>query len=263
MNFTYEMLADVIKEKMGIDFKQKIDYLKRKVEPKLKKENKTIAEMITKINRDPKYLQELIELVTINETYFYREKEQLEAYKKTLSEFKGKKKKLKIWSCACSTGEEPYTLAFIAKKVLGDETDFEIIATDIDNKVIDVAKEGKYQKSSLSFRRMNDRQKEEYFDEANDYLEVKKTYKEKITFKNFNLVDKRDWFRMKDFDIIFCRNVLIYFDDETVKEINENFYNSIKEGGYLFLGHADPHRDIYPKFEIINTIETTYMKKEG
>lgn len=263
MDSNYEALVEVIKEKMGIDFSEKIDYLKRKIEPKIKKDNTSIVQMMTALKRDKKYLQEIIELLTINETYFFREKEQLEAYKNVLKKMKTNNKKIKIWSCACSTGEEPYTLSFIAKEVLGDDADFEIIATDIDESVLDFAQKGEYKTSSLSFRRMDDRQKRKYFDEEKNGLRIKKEYKEKIKFEHFNLVEKNRWIMMKNFDIIFCRNVLIYFDDETVKEVNKNFYHSLKEEGYLFLGHADPHRDIYENFNVVTNEDTTYMVKGG
>ena len=261
MDFTYEKLAEAIKEKMGIDFKKKLEYLKRKIEPIIREENITIAEIMSKMNKEPQYLQRIIELVTINETYFFREQEQLEAFKDALIELKKQKRSIRIWSSACSSGEEPYTLAFIAKDIVGEDVEIEIVATDINMDVLDIARKGEYSKSSLSFRRMDKRYIEKYFEEEEHHYKVKQEYKKMIRFTNFNLVDRDKWIMMKNFDIIFCRNVLIYFDDKTIKEINKNFYNSLCEKGYLFLGHSDPHREIHSEFHMISTKDSTYLKK--
>ena len=84
-----------------------------------------------------------------------------------------------------------------------------------------------------------------------------------VTFQSFNLVDQDAWFYMQNYDIIFCRNVLIYFDEETVKKVIEGFYGSLGDTGYLFLGHSDPYRQIHPKFKFVRTPETLYLTKGG
>lgn len=253
------LLAEMIKEKLGIDMTYNTDGLLRKMNKRLEELNKSVWEYINYLKTNPLEWEHVIDIVTINETYFFREREQLELFKNLLE--KTTKKTIRIWCAACSTGEEPYSLAILAKEALGSDVKIEIVASDINRDVIEFAKKGEYSKSSLSFRRLQASTIQCYFDEYEDVYKIKPEYKELVSFTPFNLVDPDRWILMKNFDIIFCRNVLIYFDEETTKTIIENFYHSLNEQGALFLGHSDPYRQIYKDFQLIRTTETIYLMK--
>lgn len=252
-------LAEVIKEKIGIDMTKNTDSLHRKVSGRLSELNQSIWGYIQYIKHHPEEWENVIDYITINETYFFREEEQLEEYQKILK--KMDKKHIRIWSAACSMGEEAYSLAIVAKESLPVDTTIEIIATDINHDVLSIAKKGLYSKNSLSFRRMAGDKIKKYFDEVDGNYQIKKEYKDLVQFKTFNLVDESKWFLMNDFDVIFCRNVLIYFDEETNKEVVERFYSALGQKGTLFLGHSDPYRQIYEKFTFVRTPTTLYLKK--
>lgn len=258
METDVQNLALMIKEKLGIDMLNNLDSLKRKIKSRLDELNISIWEYIRFVKENEKEWDKIIDIVTINETYFFREEEQLDEFKKEIKSFD--KNHIRVWCAACSTGEEPYTLSMLLKENLPIGTTFEVVASDINKDVVDFAKKGFYQKNSLSFRRLDDSTIRKYFEDKENGYEVKKEYKENVSFTTFNLVGL-NWFAMKDFDVIFCRNVLIYFDEKTVKDIVKNFYYSLGEKGSLYLGHSDPYRQIYDKFKFIRTPQTLFLKK--
>lgn len=256
-----QQLALAIKEKLGIDMTDNLDGLLRKMNARLQELNLSVWEYLQYIRLHTSEWERIIDLVTINETYFFREEEQLDELKKIIQNLE--KKHVRVWSAACSTGEEPYTLAMILSEHLPSDVSFEIVASDINQDVIAFAKRATYSKNSLSFRRLEKEKIARYFDEAGEDYCVKEIYKEKVTFQPFNLVDSNAWFYMRNFDIIFCRNVLIYFDEEAVKQVVEGFYDALDKKGYLFLGHSDPYRQIHPDFTFVRTPKTLYLTKGG
>lgn len=254
-----DYLAQAIKEKLGIDLTEDTEKLVRKITPRLEALDKSVWEYTQYIKTHTQEWEQIIDAVTINETYFFREEEQLRAYTEKLQT--ANKPHIRVWSAACSSGEEPYTLAILAKEHLPNGTTVEIIATDLNQDVLAFAKKGRYKKNSLSFRRMDPTKILHYFDEEGDEYVIKPIYKEMVNFSSFNLVEETNWIFMKYFDIIFCRNVLIYFDEDTTKKIFENFYDSLNEKGSLFLGHSDPYRQIYDQFKLVRTPELLYLVK--
>lgn len=185
----------------------------------------------------------MVNKLTTNYTYFYREQKHFELMKDEVLPYTIKKenalKDLRIWSAGCSTGEEPYTLQMIIKDVLGKEYsawDTTLLATDISTKALDKAKKGIYSNEAVG--KMPTEWKDKYF-ENHDNLSsvVKKDIKDKIIFKRFNLMDSFPF--KKRFHIIFCRNVMIYFDVETKNKLVNKFYDMMEPGGYLFIGHSE------------------------
>lgn len=261
MRTDVQQLALMIKEKLGIDMENNRESLLRKMTPRLQELNKSVWEYIQYVRLQPAEWEHIIDLVTINETYFFREEEQLDELKRVIQTLD--KKHLRVWSAACSTGEEPYTLAMVLNEHLPSGTTFDITASDINQDVLAFAKDATYHKNSLSFRRLPKEKILHYFDEVGEDYRVKQKYRQMIQFTPFNLVDPDAWFYMKNFDIIFCRNVLIYFDEEAVKGVIEGFYHALGEKGYLFLGHSDPYRQIHPNFTFVRTTDTLYLTKGG
>lgn len=203
---------------------------------------------------DSKYWQEFVNLLTTNKTDFFRESKHFEfLVEKYIPEWlKTDQKVLRIWSCAASTGEEAYTLAMILKKHLPADKDFEILATDIDTNVLTQAENGvypltkleeipaEYHKDSLSVGT----------GDVSKWFRIKSSLKEKITFKQHNLIEKAD---MPDrhFDLVFCRNVMIYFSKETIKQVLQNLESKTKLNGLLFIGHAESLHGIESKWKTV------------
>ncbi len=184
----------------------------------------------------------LIDLLTVNETYFFREQNQLKAFTEEilpeLRERNRESKRMRIWSAGCATGEEPYTLAILILEyghLLG--WDIEISGSDINQRVLTTARQGTYRKNS--FRCTEQYFIDRYFTEEVGALRISDRVKELVHFGHLNLLDPFKVRFLGEMDLIFCRNVLIYFDQQTRKKVVEHFYDRLIEGGYLFLGHAE------------------------
>jgi chemotaxis methyl-accepting protein methylase len=151
-----------------------------------------------------------------------------------------KNKDLRIWSAGCSSGEEPYTLAMIIDEFLGKDKvwwDTKILATDISSKVLEMAVDGSYSKDELE--NISPQWRLNYFKGIDDEnLKVVDRIRNEVIFRRFNLMDETFPFKKK-FHVIFCRNVMIYFDLETKRKLINKFYNLLEYGGYLFIGHSE------------------------
>ncbi|AWW25754.1 MAG: chemotaxis protein methyltransferase CheR [Acetobacterium sp.] len=188
----------------------------------------------------------LIDKVSTNHTFFMREPEHFEYFKNTvLPNLKIKKEEqnnrdIRLWCAASSTGEEPYTLAMLMADYFGSSAhhwDKKLLATDISNKVLDVAKKGIYDKERLQVLPPN--WKLRYFKNYDSsQMVVVDEIKKEVIFRRFNLMTPNFVFKKK-FDVIFCRNVMIYFDQTTKDRLVEKMYNYTEPGGYLFIGHAE------------------------
>nr|WP_244262815.1 protein-glutamate O-methyltransferase CheR [Thermoanaerobacter siderophilus] len=155
-----------------------------------------------------------------------------------------------MWSAGCSTGEEPYTLAIIMEEMLEDVSDieWEIYATDINTDVLKKAEEGLY--SQRAVRLVPEEYKKRYLYKKGEFYEVVPELKKKVTFFQLNLMDAAEMRKMRNFDVIFCRNVLIYFDDASRRQVAIYFYEALVEGGYIFLGHSESMSRITPIFKL-------------
>jgi len=185
----------------------------------------------------------LIDKITTNHTFFMRESEHfyffrdrvLPFLKRTVSD-----KDLRIWSAACSSGEEPYTLAMIMEDFFGREKplwDTKVLATDISEKVLNIARNGIYSDERIaplpSGWRTNYFRK---YDNENSILTDK--IRNEVIYRKLNLMDTSFPFRRK-FHVIFCRNVMIYFDNETKDRLVNKLYDHMEYGGYMFIGHSE------------------------
>lgn len=199
-------------------------------------------------------LQEIMDILTVNETYFFREQEQLAAFsKKILPELKERnkdKKKINIWSAGCSTGEEPYTIAMLIIEYGGfNGWKINILGTDISERVLKAAREGVYKKNS--FRTTNLYFINAYFQkQLNEDQKISDKVKRLVTFSRLNLFDILKIKLIGEIDVIFCRNVLIYFNRDAKKNVIENFHETLVEGGYLLLGHAESLINISTAFRL-------------
>jgi chemotaxis protein methyltransferase CheR len=187
-------------------------------------------------------LASIIDVLTVNETYFFREQNQLKTFSEEilpdLNDINKEKKSLKIWSAGCSTGEEPYTIAMlIIEKGDFDNWNIEILGSDINQRVLQVARNGLYRKNS--FRTTDPYFIKKYFKEEDNLFRISDSVKQNVNFNNLNLLDPLKVKLMGTMDVIFCRNVLIYFDIPSRKKVADIFSENLREGGYLLLGHAE------------------------
>lgn len=188
----------------------------------------------------------LADTISTNHTYFWRENDHFEFFEKTaLPEIINKKKaqnskELRIWCAGSSTGEEPYTLVMLMKEVLGyeyEKWDAGLLASDISDRALSIAKAGIYDVKKLE--NLPDKLRSKYFKKhsGNEYI-VTESIKNEVLYKRFNLMNEKFPLK-KPFDIIFCRNVMIYFDADTRAALSNKFYNLQPEGGFLFIGHSE------------------------
>jgi chemotaxis protein methyltransferase CheR len=214
-------------------------------------------------------MQALANLVTTNETYMFREFEQLQAFADHClpmvlkPQEAANDRRLRIWSAGCSSGEEPYTLAIILQEVMHDfaKWDIKIKATDIDEVRLEMARRAVYDERSV---------KEippEYFDRhmtrlPAGYYGIKPETAKVVEVEHLNLSDRLAMRGMRQFDFIFCRNVLIYFDDASRKAVVDHFYNALKPGGFIFLGHSESIGRISTAFKLLRLGQHLVYRKE-
>lgn len=198
---------------------------------------------------------ELINRITTNHTFFMREVDHFFYFRdKILPHLKAtvRSKDLRIWSAGCSTGEEPYTLAMIIDEFFGEEKgwwDTKILATDISSRALERAKIGMYDNEGIAKLPSNWRLN--YFQKIDSEMsKISEKIANEVIFRKFNLMDKVFPFKKK-FHVIFCRNVMIYFDIPTKEELVRKFYNNLEDGGYLFIGHSESINRTTSRFKYV------------
>jgi len=243
----FELLAEYIKANYGIYLKEEKRALVtgRLYNVLVQNNLKNFSEYFEYIHNDKSgdAVTTLINKITTNHTFFMREAEHFYYFRDKALPYLVKSKKnkdLRIWSAGCSSGEEPYTLVMIIDEFFGKEKalwDSKVLATDISSKVLDTAQKAVYSNDKLeglpSLWKINYFKK---FDNESSILIDKIRYE--VIFRKFNLMNESFPFKRK-FDVIFCRNVMIYFDERTKCELVGKFYNMLEPGGYLFIGQSE------------------------
>ncbi len=246
----FVLLRDFIYQQTGIYIADNRKYL---LETRLTNRLKSLGlnsfnEYYYFLKYDPerkKELEKLYSVITTNETCFFRNPPQLEVFQnKILPEIIQKvriSRKLRLWSAGCSTGEEPYTLAIILHEVLKAELprwDIKITANDISIDVLRAAERGIYGEYSLRLTPPHIRSK--YFTQIGEgKYQIKQEIKRLVKFRQINLVDRFQVKQIEKSHVVFCRNVIIYFDEEAKKKVINLIYDNLLDGGYLFLGHSE------------------------
>jgi chemotaxis protein methyltransferase CheR len=255
----YRLLRDFIHGYCGIYFDDSSKFLlERRLSRRLEQRRlKSFEEYYHFLRYDRKREEEIVILVdnlTTNETYFFRESPQLQAFSEEilpeLRQAHADRKVLRIWSAGCSTGEEPYTIAMLLLES-GDwwrDWQVDILGSDINQRVLHTARKGVYKKTS--HRVTSPEMLSKYFVEENGDYRIVDIVKELVSFSSVNLLDPYKTSLITNMDIIFCRNVIIYFDKEAKKTVIESFYQKLREGGYLLLGHSESLINISNAFEL-------------
>jgi len=272
---TFDNLRMFIYDKCGIYFTDSKKYLlegriaKRLIALKLPTFESYLAFLKNDILR--KELDNLFETITINETYFYRAQQQFEAFEKILiPEIIQNKIKMgetrptfRIWSAASSSGEEAYTLALIIHENLRlkyPNVTFQILASDIDKNVLESAREATYK--DYAIRNVPQAQLDKYFVKKDNTYQLKNDIKKYVKFSQLNLFDSEAMRKVTSCDIIFCANVLIYFDTKAKQKVVSNLYNSLNKGGYLFIGYSESLHGISKAFKLIHLPKAMAYFKE-
>jgi chemotaxis protein methyltransferase CheR len=248
----FRRLSQHIYQKLGLHFdEKKIYFLKKRVEKRMAALNiENPQDYVFMVGyADPRGLemQALANLVTTNETYMFREYEQLQAFANhCLPQVLAAKQErgdrtLRIWSAGCSSGEEPYTLAMIIQEVFPQVNSWkcEIIATDIDENMLRQAAAARYGIRAVAEVPEEYRVKHLLEEEDGEHWVVRRRTAAMVEFRHLNLSDRMAMRTMRGFDFIFCRNVLIYFDDLSRKAVVDHFYNALNSSGFIFLGHSE------------------------
>lgn len=209
-------------------------------------------------------LDEAIDIVTINETYFYREDFQLSALQNEIIPMLRKpllnRANLSIWSAGCSTGEEVFSIAMLAREAgLSGGTDIRIFGSDISRRCIAHARRGVY--GPASFRALPYYLKRKYFVEQPDGLHVADELRPWCHFGHLNLLEPAKATVVGRVDVILCRNVLIYFDDASRRQVIDMFYDRLVPGGFLLLGHSESLLNVTTAFELVHLRDDLVYRK--
>lgn len=272
-NETFCQLRDIIYAKCGIYFADTKKYLLetrllRRIEERNLKSFEDYYYFLTYDRERDREMVNVVNCIVTNETSFFRDMPQLEAFQKgvvpLVTEQKlreGSGKTLRVWSSASSTGEEPYTLAMMLMEeglqVKGWTLD--ILGSDISDLVLRSALAGAYEKYSL--RNTPEQYLRKYFVGNGDTYRVHQKVQDIVKFRKLNLIDSSETRTVKGFDIIFCRNVLIYFDDASKKKAVSHLYDSLNKGGYLFVGFSETLHNITRLFKPVSIERSVVYQK--
>lgn len=257
MSGDYEQFTYQIKKKTGIDLAlYKEAQMKRRLTSLYEKKGYgSFEEYFSAINRDQALINEFLDRITINVSEFYRNYKRWEVLEKTiLPKILKRKKRPRVWSAACSSGEEPYTLAMIMAKYL-PLSEVKILATDIDENILSRAKFGIYPERSL--QEAPDDIKRKYFTNKGGFYRVADEIKRTVSFKTHNLL--ADPFGTS-YDLIICRNVLIYFTEEAKELLYHKFAKSLNPEGILFVGSTE---QIFNAGQYGLEVEDTFFYKKS
>ena len=257
MSDDYHWFQVKMLEKTGIDLTlYKEEQMKRRLTSlKTKHQAASFQEYYRLISDSKDLFNECLDKITINVTEFFRNKQRWDILEHQIMPelLENNQGRLKVWSSACSTGEEPYSLSIMMSKYLRPEH-YQILATDIDEKVLGVAAQGKFPERALKEVSVGER--DNYFTECEGTWEIKPIIKKPVQFKKLNLLsDAYD----QGFDLILCRNVVIYFTDEAKKLLYKKLANALKSGGVLFVGSTE--QIFNPSVYGLEPIETFFYKK--
>jgi chemotaxis protein methyltransferase CheR len=256
----FRLLRELIHDSCGILIRDDLKYvMERRLAPRLTALGLAqFADYYRYLRYEARRAAELdaaIEALTTNETYFFREPHQLEAFSKeilpALHERNRTLKRLRIWSAGCSSGEEPYTLSILLEESgLFGGWDVEILGTDISQRVLAAARLGEY--GSASMRATPPEALRRYFEPAGARHRVRPEVRAHVSFGHLNLLDAEMAQLVPRSDVVFCRNVFIYFDDPARKRVLKVFYDKLFEGGYLLLGHSESLITLSADFELVH-----------
>ncbi len=256
----FRLLRDLFYEHAGLYFRDELAYLlERKLAPRLKAHHLAdFGEYHRFLRYDPQRRAELeaaTELLTTNETYFFREPQQLRAFAgeilPMLAQANKATRRLRIWSAGCSSGEEVYTIAILVKQSgLFEGWDVNVFGSDIARRVLQTARAGAY--GTHAFRAAEAEVMRRWFLPRGDKWVVDEAVRGLVSFGHLNLLDPAMMGLVGPVDAVFCRNVMIYFDVPARKRVCRSFHDKLVEGGFLLLGHSESLLNVTADFELVH-----------
>jgi len=265
----FRLLRDLIHAHCGIRFRDDLAYvLERRLAPRLEVHGfSSYLEYHRFVRFDPRgpgELAEAIDLLTTNETYFYREPHQLRAFSReilpVLAERRAAARSLTILSAGCATGEEVYTIAILLKSSgLFEGWDVEVTGCDISRRVLEVARAGAY--GPHAFRTPEGEALRRWFRLRDGRWVVEEPIRRMVRFHACNLLEEAPAGVPRRIDAVFCRNVLIYFDLEARRRALRRFHERLRDGGWLLLGHSESLLNVSADFELVHLKEDLVYRK--
>jgi len=254
----FRQLRDQIYKRTGMFFGDSSKYLiQKRLSPRARELNfDSFQKYFYFLQYDPRAeaeFDQIFDLVTTNETYFFREPAQLTAFtEEIVPDILSRKptRKVRIWSAGCSSGEEPYSIAILlAETGLYRNVTFEIFASDLNQQVLAKARRGLYRENS--FRATGEDLRAKYFaKEPDGSWRISDEIRNRVSFGRLNIYDEPRVSLLGYLDVVFCRNVIIYFDDASKKTVIRNFYGRLIDGGYLLLGHSESLISLSTQFKL-------------
>lgn len=251
-------LCGILYDRTGMIFgESKRYYIERRVADRMVKAGvEDVWRYVATLPFDQDELQALINAFTINETYFYREESQLAALSREILPRIVEKRRpgdlVRIWSMPCSSGDEPYSIAIwlLENWPMVDAWNIEIVGSDVDTAALAQARRGRYGERALA--RLPEDVRDRYFGPVKGHTrEIVDDLKESIHLTETNLIDARSTNAQGRFDVVFCRNLLIYFDDAAREVAANNLFACLNPGGFLCLGHTESMSRISDRFELV------------
>ena len=253
----YDIFKDKIYRMTGINLSSyKERQMKRRIESLISRNQMSSYDQYVKeLQHSKQLMEEFINYLTINVSEFRRNPQQWEVLEKDIIPMLMKKTpSLKIWSAACSTGEEPYTLTMMMSRFMPMEK-ISILATDIDDGALEKAHIGLYNKKAV--KNLDQEDVDRFFEKNGDFYQISESVKRQVTFKKHNLLE--DEYPQKC-DLIICRNVMIYFTEETKSMMYHRFHGALKPGCVLFVGSTE--QIILPNRYHLAPIKTFFYQRE-
>jgi chemotaxis protein methyltransferase CheR len=260
----FELYRKLIYDESGITFSTtNRSILESRLKERLReKKLESLKDYFALITRDKEELKTLLDSVTTNLTRFFRNQAHFDAVEKyivpELVKLRGPsgERKLRFWSAGCSTGEEPYTLAMLLKEIMPPGWAFEIVASDISLKCLMVGKEAFY--ADARVQGVPEAYLAKYFDRKPGGYQLKEELKKYARFDYHNLKNDSG---LRGLDVVFCRNVLIYFDEAAQKAAIQRFWEAMAPKSFLFIGHSESLFGMNTKFEFVKTDWATFYRK--
>jgi chemotaxis protein methyltransferase CheR len=266
------LLADLFARACGFVLREDMKFVaERRLAPRLELLGlRDFSAYVRFLKFDPRGAEELelaVDLLVPHETYFFREPAQLACFEAQLLPLLEKKnehlRSLHLWSAGCASGEEPYTLAMLLSERAALATwDVEVLGTDFSKRSLTQARRAEYGATSL--RATSDERRVRYFDPLEGgRVRVKDELRARVRFGQLNLLDTSAAALLPRFDVIFCRNVLMYFDVPTRRQVVERFFERLKDGGFLLLGHSENLLTLSTRFELVQLSGDLVYRRPG
>jgi len=266
----FHMMATLIRERSGLVLSEDKAYLlESRLMPLTRKAGmKSLDDLVSaiRLKRDEGLIKDIVEAMTTNESLFFRDSKPFNQLKDlilpTLLQTRATKRKIRIWSAACSSGQEPYSIAMVIKEfgAAFSGWNIEIVATDLSTDILDKAKNGVFSQFEVQ-RGLPITLLIKYFKQDGEKWKISNDLVSMVTFRSFNLLDNPS--SLGSFDIVFCRNVLIYFDQETKGQVLDGISSIMPDDGLLYLGGAETVLGLTDNFQPVAEQRGMYQLTRG